>query len=55
MSRKHKFLNREGLYFVSFATIYGIDVFVRDSYFNIIIDSLKYWRDNIGMEIHAGV
>ena len=53
MSRKYKFLNKEGLYFVSFATVYWIDVFVRDLYFNVIIESLKYCKENKGMEIYA--
>ncbi|MEM6737238.1 MAG: transposase, partial [Bacteroidota bacterium] len=30
MSRKYKFHNKEGLYFISFAVVYWIDVFVRD-------------------------
>jgi hypothetical protein len=29
MSRKYKFLNKEGLYFVSFAPVNWIDVFTR--------------------------
>ena len=29
MSRKYKFHNKEGLYFVSFATVYWLDVFTR--------------------------
>ena len=33
MSRNYKFNNKEGLYFVSFATINWIDVFVWDEYF----------------------
>jgi REP element-mobilizing transposase RayT len=53
MSRKYKFRNSEGLYFVSFATIYWIDVFVRDEYFNILVESLDYCRKNKGMEIYA--
>lgn len=53
MSRKYKFYNKEGLYFVSFATIYWIDVFVRDVYFNSVVESLHYCRKNKGMEIYA--
>ncbi len=30
MSRKYKFLNKAGLYFVSFATVNWVDVFVHD-------------------------
>lgn len=42
MSRKYKMCNSEGIYFVSFATIYWIDVFVRQQYFEIIADSLNH-------------
>lgn len=53
MSRKYKFLNKEGLYFVSFATVYWLDVFVRDQYFDTMIGSLKYCQKNKGMELYA--
>ena len=53
MSRKYKFLNNEGLYFVSFATVYWLDVFVRDIYFDIMLQSLDYCRKEKGMEIYA--
>jgi len=32
MSRKYKFHNKEGIYFVSFAVVYWIDVFIREAY-----------------------
>ena len=53
MSRKYKFLNKEGLYFVSFATVYWIDVFVRETYFSKALESLKYCREKSGMEIYC--
>jgi putative transposase len=53
MSRKYKFHNKEGLYFVSFATVYWIDVFVREDYAKVIIDSLDYCRKNKGLEIYC--
>ncbi len=53
MSRKYKFHNKEGLYFVSFAVVYWIDVFTREEYFAILTDSLNYCRKNKGMEIYA--
>ncbi len=31
MSRKYKFNNKEGIYFVSVATVYWIDVFIREN------------------------
>ena len=53
MSRKYKFYNKEGLYFISFATVYWIDVFVREIYFEEMIKSLDYCRKNKGMEIYS--
>lgn len=53
MSRKYKFHNKEGLYFVSFAVVYWIDVFTREEYFAILTESLDYCRKNKGMEIYA--
>ncbi|GAB3200455.1 REP element-mobilizing transposase RayT [Pontibacter aydingkolensis] len=53
MSRKYKFHNKEGLYFVSFAVVYWIDVFTREEYFALLTDSLDYCRKNKGMEIYA--
>ena len=53
MSRAHKFNNPGGLYFVSFATVGWIDVFTREEYRNIFVDSLKYCQENKGLEIYA--
>lgn len=53
MSRKYKFLNKEGLYFVSFATVNWIDVFVREAYSNIIVESLNYCIKQKGMEVYC--
>lgn len=53
MSRKYKFYNKEGLYFISFATVYWIDVFTRELYFEEIVKSLDYCRKNKGMEIYC--
>ena len=53
MSTKYKFGEKTGAYFVSFATINWIDVFTRDAYFWIIIESLDFCRKNKGMEIYG--
>jgi REP element-mobilizing transposase RayT len=53
MSRKYKFYNKEGLYFVSFATVYWIDVFTRDTYCYAMVESLDFCRKNKGMEIYT--
>ena len=53
MSRKYKFHNPQGLYFVSFATVYWIDLFVREIYFEIMTGSLKYCIDNKGLLLYS--
>ncbi|WP_343329820.1 REP-associated tyrosine transposase [Polaribacter staleyi] len=53
MSRKYKFGEKSGAYFISFATINWIDVFTRDAYFWCIIESLDYCRKHKGMEIYG--
>ena len=53
MSRKYKFHEKEGAYFVSFATVNWIDVFTRELYFSIMTESLDHCRKNKGMEIYG--
>ncbi|WP_299900712.1 transposase [uncultured Aquimarina sp.] len=53
MSRKYKFHNASGLYFVSFATVYWIDVFTRQLYFDVLAESVSYCRKEKGMEMYA--
>ncbi|SHE70040.1 REP element-mobilizing transposase RayT [Mariniphaga anaerophila] len=53
MSRKYKFYNPDGVYFVSFAVQGWIDVFTRNKYKNILVDNLKYCQQHKGLEIFA--
>jgi len=53
MSRKYKFHNKAGLYFVSFATVNWIEVFTRQIYFDVLAKSIGYCRTNKGMELYA--
>ena len=53
MSRNYKIRDQEKLYFISFATVNWIDVFVRREYKDIMIESLKYCIDNKGLELYA--
>jgi REP element-mobilizing transposase RayT len=46
-------LNKEGMYFISFAVINWIDVFIRQQYFELICDSLEYCIKNKGMVVYA--
>ena len=53
MSRKYKFHDNDKLYFISFATIHWIDVFIREEYNRVIIDSWKHCREKKGLEIYG--
>ena len=53
MSRKYKFHNPEGIYFISFAVHGWVDVFTRNDYKNILVDNLKYCQEHKGLEIFA--
>ncbi|WP_235820585.1 REP-associated tyrosine transposase [Canicola haemoglobinophilus] len=45
--------NPDGAYFVSFATVYWIDVFIREIYFEAIIQSLEFCRKEKGMILYS--
>lgn len=53
MSRKYKFRDQSKIYFVTFTVIDWIDIFIRDEYRNIIIDSVRYCQINKGLEVYA--
>ncbi|WP_166383756.1 REP-associated tyrosine transposase [Polaribacter sp. 11A2H] len=53
MSRKYKFHNKSALYFVSFATVYWIEVFTRQVYFDVLAKSIDFCRAKKGMELYA--
>lgn len=48
-----KIYNHQQAYFITFAVVDWIDVFTRPYYKNIIIDSLKYCRDEKGLKIYG--
>jgi putative transposase len=53
MSRKYKFRDQDKLYFVSFATVYWIDVFTRRLYNDIVVDSLKFCMVEKDLDLYA--
>ena len=53
MSRKYKFNDKDKLYFVSFAVIEWIDLFIRKEYKDIVVDSLKYCIQNKHLELYV--
>ncbi|RYF09246.1 MAG: transposase, partial [Flavobacteriales bacterium] len=53
MSTKYKIRDQEQLYFISFAVVYWLDVFVRNEYREVLLDSLGYCQRNKGLEIYG--
>ena len=53
MSTKYKFIDKDGIYFVSFATVSWVDVFTRPVYNEVFIDSVRYCQLNKGLCLHA--
>ncbi len=53
MSRKYKFRDQDKLYFISFAVVNWIDLFIRNEYKQIMLESWKYCQLNKGLEIYG--
>jgi len=53
VSTKYKFRDQSRLYFVSFAVVYWIDVFIRNEYKDVLLDSFRYCQKEKGLEIYA--
>lgn len=53
MSRNYKFHNPDAPYFVSFAVVEWLDVFTRNEYKDILLESLSYCQKEKQMEIYA--
>jgi putative transposase len=53
MSRKYKISDYDKPHFVTFTVIQWFDVFIRDEYRGIFIDSVKYCQENKGLEVFA--
>jgi len=55
VSNKYKFNNNIKLYVVSFAVVYWIHLFIRNTYRDIVLDSLKHCQLHKGLDVYAGV
>lgn len=53
MSSKYKFHNPDGVYFISFAVKDWVDVFTRNEYKDILVESLSYCQKHKGLKIFA--
>ena len=55
MSRKYKFGDHDKLYFISFAVVYWIDLFIRNEYKEIMVESWRFCQQEKDLEIYDGV
>ncbi len=55
MSEKYKFHNNHGVYIVTSTIVHWIDLFTRQPYNELIVDSLNRQINNKGLRVHAWV
>ncbi len=53
MSEKYKFVDEDGMYFVTMTTVGWVDLFTRFELKHVIVDSLRYCQKEKGLIIHA--
>ncbi len=53
MSRKYKFHDNDKIYFVSFAVINWVDLFIRNIYKDVIVDSLRFCQKEKALELYG--
>jgi putative transposase len=53
MSVKYKIIDQNGLNYLTLTTVGWIDLFTRQVYREIVIDSLKYCIENKGLSVHG--
>lgn len=53
MSRKFKFSDNDKLYFVSYAVVHWIDVFIRNEYRDILLESWKFCQQEKDLDIYG--
>ena len=53
MSNKYKIVDQQGLHYLTLTTVGWIDLFTRQIYRDILIDSLKYCIANKGLSVHG--
>jgi REP element-mobilizing transposase RayT len=55
MTTGYRIDHQDQMYFLTFRVVKWVDVFTREIYAQVIIDSLRYCRENKGMRIYAFV
>ena len=55
MSTRYKFVNHNAMYFTTSTVVGWTDIFTREIYKKILLESIKYCQLNQGLKIHAWV
>jgi putative transposase len=55
MRDRYKFVEKDGIYFITSTIVEWIPVFTSGKYFEIVIDSPKYCMNNMGLNLYAYV
>ena len=55
MSSKYKFSDAQGVYFITATVVDWVDVFTRNLYRDILVNSFRFCQKNQGLQIHAWV
>ncbi len=55
MSTKYRFTDKSGVYFTTSTTVGWLDIFTRDIYKEIVLDSIRFCQRNQGLQVHAWV
>jgi putative transposase len=55
MSTKYRFTDKEAIYFTTSTVVTWLDVFTRDVYRNILLDSIRHCQRSQGLVVHAWV
>jgi hypothetical protein len=53
MSARYKFIDNEGVYFTTSTVAGWTDVFTREIYKKILLDSIRHCQQSQGLKIHA--
>jgi putative transposase len=52
MSTKYKFTDKQGVYFTTSTVAGWTDIFTRDIYPDILLNSIRYCQNNQGLIVH---
>jgi putative transposase len=53
MSTKYRFTDNSGVYFTTSTTVGWLDIFTRDIYKEIVLESIRFCQRNQGLQVHA--